>query len=438
VGSFSASSVEQGHGLAELGRLLAERGCPVCRYVEEAERSFYSWFEIESFSAVEVRAGLRAGMGMCTAHTRRLIDEISEDHIMITVMREAVAGARHCLGDDVSPGPCSACDAATFAAERAIHLLLDWLLDPVNARVYAEHRGMCLSHVIQAASAAEPLTLKLLAERLHESLGEADPGALMELLAGVDRDAPLRCRWRGELPADGGAQSTVDGLCGRLAIEACPVCLSTGWIERVYIRWFVERSREDDPSIGSDPGELCPAHLSDVALTDQAAAADASQRKRGARRGELKRLLDGLSELPPPGRRSRRARLDGLERPRAQFVSEPYCPACHARSDIERSQLSLLVASLALSPVRERYLHSHGLCVDHAMKMTDGDLARLVKRHCDARLSVLGWELQETARKSAWACRHEPAGPERDAWLRAIAQVDGRVFEGGAAPTKSG
>jgi hypothetical protein len=71
------------------------------------------------------------------------------------------------------------------------------------------------------------------------------------------------------------------------------------------------------------------------------------------------------------------------------------------------------------------------------MKMTDGDLARLVKRHCDARLSVLCWELEEATRKSAWACRHEPAGPERDAWLRAIAQVDGRVFEGGAAPTRS-
>jgi hypothetical protein len=437
VWSSSASSVEQGHGLAELGRLLAERGCPVCRYVEEAERSFYSWFEIESFTAVEVRAGLRAGMGMCTAHTRRLIDEISEDHIMVTVVREAVAGARHCLGDGVSPGPCPACDAATFAAERAIHLLLNWLLDPVNARVYAEHPGMCLSHLIQAAPAAEPVTLKLLAERLHESLGEADPGALMELLAGVDRDAALRCRWRHELPADRSAQSTVGGLCGRLAIEACPVCLSTGWIERRYLRWFVERSREHDPSISSDPGELCSAHLSDVALTEQAAAADAAQRKQAARRGGLQRLLDSLSELPPPRRRSRRARLDDLTRLRAQLVSEPYCPACHARSEIDRSQLSLLVASLTLSPVRERYSHSHGLCVHHAMKVTDGEVARRVKRHCDARLSVLGWELEEAARKSAWARRHEPAGPERHAWLRAIAQVDGRVFEGGAAPMQS-
>jgi hypothetical protein len=50
-----------------------------------------------------------------------------------------------------------------------------------------------------------------------------------------------------------------------------------------------------------------------------------------------------------------------------------------------------------------------------------------------ARLQVLAWELGELDRKAGWSTRHEPSGPERDAWLRAFAAVDGHVFLGGPA-----
>ncbi|MGB0093870.1 MAG: hypothetical protein WBP81_15235, partial [Solirubrobacteraceae bacterium] len=304
-------------------------------------------------------------------------------------------------------------------------------LDPAHARLYTQHTGMCVPHVVQASRIAEPSILKLVADRLRESLGEAHDGALVELLAGVDRDRERRRRWRRELPELPGAGSTVGRLCDRLAIEACPVCLSVGWSEQRYVEWFVAHSRERDPSIRSDPGELCSAHLNDVALADPAVAAGAAHDKRAARLGELHRLLDNLSELPPTGRRGRRARrFDDLDRMLVQFVAAHRCPACHARSEIYRSQLALLIASTALPAVRERYVHSHGLCARHAMNAGDGQVARLVRHHADARLGVLGWELEETARKYAWACRHETSGPEHTAWLRAVVQVDGRVFEG--------
>src|SRR5579863_6435035 len=82
--------------ISELERLLREPGCPVCRTVEESERSFFSWFQIESFTAAEVQARLRAGMGMCPRHSRHLVDDLGEGdgHIMTTVMRHALAGAR--------------------------------------------------------------------------------------------------------------------------------------------------------------------------------------------------------------------------------------------------------------------------------------------------------------------------------------------------------
>jgi hypothetical protein len=93
--------------ISELERLLREPGCPVCRTLEEGERSFFSWFQIESFSAAEVQARLRAGMGMCPRHSRRLVDDLGEGegHIMNTVMRHALAGARQGFGAAGSPVP---------------------------------------------------------------------------------------------------------------------------------------------------------------------------------------------------------------------------------------------------------------------------------------------------------------------------------------------
>jgi hypothetical protein len=94
----------------------------------------------------------------------------------------------------------------------------------------------------------------------------------------------------------------------------------------------------------------------------------------------------------------------------------------------------LLIASLSLAPMRRRYDESHGLCVRHAIRVTAGASAQLTHRHVDARLALLAWEVEETARKHTWAFRHEESGPEQGGWLRGLAQIDGRVLMGGPAP----
>lgn len=427
-------NVEDPHVLSDLERLLRERGCPSCRYVGEAERSFFSWFEIESFSAVEMHARLRAAIGMCPAHSRRLVDQLGEGHIMTTVAREALAGASQAARGELRPGPCPACETVIFASERARHVLVDGLLEPGHARRYEEHEGLCLPHAVQAARTAEVSTLRLLAERLLATLDDEAAITSSEPLAGIDDAAGRRASWRQRLPEQSNAGSTIELLCRRLELEACPVCLSTGLAECRYTRWFTEGTRQDDPSLRTDPGELCPAHLHDIAVADRSAARQAAERKRAGRMGELHRLLDRLAELPVPARRGRRAGPEDLDRARGEFLSAHHCAACHARQQIERAQLELLVASLSLAPVRERYERGHGLCVHHALRVTAEPSSRWVLRHLDARVGVLSWELRETARKYAWACRHEPSGPEQDAWLRALVQLDGRVFEGGPAP----
>ncbi len=423
------------HVLSELERLLRQPGCPACAYVEEAERSYFSWLQIESFSVAEVQARLRASMGMCPVHSRRLVEEIGEGHVMTIVMREALAGARQRARDELQPGACPACEAAAFSAQRARQMVVDGLSDPHRARLYSGHGGICLAHFLDAVPALERSTLSLLADRLLRSLAESEDSGLVTLLGGSDHDARRRAHWRGRLPAlsdDGG--STLEQLCDRLGIAACPVCLSTGMAGRRYVRWHIDHTAQNDQSLRNDPGELCAAHLHDLALVDRALAAHAIEHKRTAMTGKLTRLLARLGDVPDAARRGRAALAEGLDTVRGEIVTKPYCPACNARDGIARSQLDLVVAALGLSTVRDRYERSHGLCLRHAVQISDGQAARLARRHVDGRLGVLAWEVGETARKYAWAYRHERSGDEQQAWLRALAQIDGRVFEGGSAP----
>jgi len=414
-----AGNAARPHIVSELERLLRTPGCPACRYIDESERSFFSWLEIESFSVAEVQARVRAAMGMCPAHSRRLVDEFGEGHVMTIVMREALAGARLCVRDELVPGPCPACDAVAFGTQRACQMIVDAVSDPVRGRLFFEHGGICLVHFLDAAPVLEPTALKLLADRLLRTLLESEGSVLVEMLGGVDPDAQRRARWRALLPEPPGASSTLDEVCARFEIDACPVCLSTGLVEREYLRWHVERTAQNDPSLRNDPGELCARHLHDLAFADAVLAAQATERKRAAGISKLTRL----DETPATGR-------DGL-------LTTPYCPACNAHDGIERSQLDFVAASLALSSARERYERGHGLCVHHSRQVPDGPAARLARRHLDGRLGVLAWEVGEIARKYAWAYRHERDGHERNAWLRALAQIDGRVFEGGPAPTRA-
>ena len=423
--------------ISELERLLREPGCPVCRCVGESERSFFSWFQIESFSAAEVQARLRAGMGMCPRHSRRLIADLGEGegHIMNTVMRHALAGARQVLRGGGQPGPCPACEAVAFGVQRGRSVLLEGLADPGHARVYCDHDGICLRHLVHAAAVADRSALMLLAEGAAASLEQRDGRVLVSVIAGVDQDAGRRGAWRERLPDDAGGGSTVARLCGQLESEACPVCLARGQADRRYVHWFVERASERDPSLETDPGQLCAPHLHDIAVVDEAGAASAAQRQRTTRLGQLQRLLDRLEQSPPPARRGRR-RVNESPAPGAdELASMEHCPACHARDGVERSQLALVNASLALRPVRDRYEQRNGLCVRHAFQIPEGRAAEVAHRHVDARVSVLAWEVEETARKYAWAYRHESSGPETDAWIRAMGQIDGQAFEGAPPAT---
>jgi len=68
---------------------------------------------------------LRADMGMCPQHARRLLESLGAGHIMTIAMREALAGARLAVRGNAPVGLCPACEAAESGARHARTLLLD-------------------------------------------------------------------------------------------------------------------------------------------------------------------------------------------------------------------------------------------------------------------------------------------------------------------------
>ncbi len=421
---------------SELAALLRADECPACQFLDNAERSFFSWFVNENHASATVQTQLRASMGTCPAHSRRLIEDPGVGPVVTTVVREALAGARACLRGELPVGPCPACASLSRSAGDVAHLLADGLRQEDNLTAYSEHRGICLDHLVAFADIAPPELMTAIAQRLLRSLRELDAAAMLTLLACTDRDGPRRARWRTGLPDIGRSHSTIAKLCEELRVDACPICLAGGVGERRYLEWHKQASYTCDTSLRSSPGDLCSAHLHDLALCDDAAARSALDRKRDATMRALELLIAEMRAIPRATKRRHGAA--GAVAREVQRVLRPLhrCPACRARSTAELRQAELLVAAIALPEIRAAYESSHGLCVRHAMRLSAGTAAEIAHRVLDARLAVLQWELDEIRRKYAWECRHEPAGPEQDAWLRGLAQIEGRILVGSPALTR--
>ena len=419
---------------SELVGLLRTDDCPACQYLDNAERSFFSWFVNENHAAASVQGELRAGMGMCPAHSRRLVETPGPGPVLTTVVREALAGARARLRGETPAGQCPACASLSRSVGDVGHLLIDGLAHEGERGRYAAHRGVCRDHAFALAELASPQLMTVIAQRLLKSLHQSDAAALLTVLAGTDRDAARRGRWRMGLHDVGRSRSAIAQLCARLRVDACPICFAGGLGERRYLEWWTHASQTNCPSLRTDPGELCSVHLHDLGLADGPAGRRAIDRKRVAARRALELLLAETATTPRLSRR-RRGADDTVSR-EVQRILRPQhqCPACRARSTAELRQAELLDAAIALPEVRATYECSHGLCARHALRVAAGTAtAQVTHSVVDARLGVLQWELEEIRRKYAWACRHEPAGPEQDAWLRGLAQIDGRVLIGAPA-----
>ncbi|HJS17371.1 MAG TPA: DUF6062 family protein [Anaerolineales bacterium] len=105
------------------------------------------------------------------------------------------------------------------------------------------------------------------------------------------------------------------------------------------------------------------------------------------------------------------------------------CPVCEHREETARMILSALVEGLDKAEVVEALQSSDALCLPHLQQSLT-----LVREHSvseqllaihRSKLEGLVAELAEFIRKNDYLNIHEGFGKERDAWMRAIAQVVG-------------
>ncbi len=104
------------------------------------------------------------------------------------------------------------------------------------------------------------------------------------------------------------------------------------------------------------------------------------------------------------------------------------CPVCTALRQSENDYVELLPGYLRDDARRERYGHSHGLCMRHwgqVYEHADPTLRSFLRDDQALRLDALAADLGEFVRKSV--VQSEPFGQERDVWIRALRTYAGAL-----------
>jgi hypothetical protein len=247
-------------------------------------------------------------LGMCPAHTRRLLGGELEPATLTSAYREVAKTAVDRVAAAHPPAACPACASEQFNVNLVLMGVLRGLDDQRLAGRYVDAGGLCLPHLLAPVPTAEPSALELVCDTMAERLEHPEG---MSALTGLDRDAPTRAIWRARVPDRATSAfepgDTIHMLRDRLATDACSVCPRTGQAEREYLLWLVAEQREHGQVLTSDPGEVCPAHLADLTGLDPDTGAAAGGRTGDRWRSELRAVSAELA-LPATHPADRRGR----------------------------------------------------------------------------------------------------------------------------------
>jgi hypothetical protein len=288
--------------------------------------------------------------------------------------------------------------------------VVEALRDKAIAELYATGGGFCVPHLSQALRSARRNAAALLARVFAAQMRVAATGpAVTEdrllLVGGADVDAPRRRAWRARVATEAPGSVRAEGASAHVVFDSlqpgCAACRAGAKAEadalsQVECVVLTERTAAACPP-------LCPTHLHDLHGQDSRAAARVAAEMGAEHLARLKEGAGARLSVRDPGR----------------------CVVCEALGMAEREALTAVTVAVQDEAVARVYEESDGLCARHALS---GPQTNAVVRHVlRVRLHVLAWELEEAGRKASWPARHESAGPERTAWLRAPVQLDGRV-----------
>lgn len=382
--------------------LLTAPGCPVCRYAAEASDRYLHWFALEGHSQPATITSLRASLGMCPAHTRRLMNQPGAPVRLTAVYRYVVTAAGDRLaGRDARQAACPGCEHDGAAAGRALDTLTEDLSDPPVLDRLRELGGLCLPHLAAASSTGRPRLVAPLVQTMQAAIAAC--GTRCDWLAGTDPDAGNRAALRAAVPS-GRPPGPV----------ACWPCLTGALAERdALARQLGQAGGGPDPALA-----LCPGHLAD---------ASAAAGGRGVRP-----LLAWQAQCLTLRMHAGSARWMRLRRLGGGLPDE--CAVCHARQTAARRALT--------GPPGESHdpAATAALCIRHhlALRAADPRGARQLARRAIEQADQLAAELADAFDRSARARSHGAPAPGSTAWQRAAAFLDGSVFGGWSRPLPAG
>ena len=411
-------------------------GCPACSLAEESADRWIGYFIAEGNAEDEVVRALRASLGPCPRHTRRLVAARGGADVFARTAVDLAREALRRVGAGAVRSPCPACARETWAGEHATATVLGALArpgaDPLPAGL---ERRFCLPHLLGALSGDGKPALSLrLAEAGGEALLAAEGEDLVLRVCGRDPDATARADLLRTAALPDRRPGLRPWVLSLLALDACPSCMAEREAVRGALGWLATSSQLEPWELRLCPGHLGTLHALD-ALTARRVAAGLAAEWSGAL-ARYAGALAGASGRGPLGRL--RSRTAGRSAHR-NLLGNRACRACDvARSAAARSG-ALILAAIRDPELADAYGRSHGLCVRHLSDMPAAAHEGLCGRILRARLDLLGWELEEAERKRSWFARWEQAGREASAWRRLPGLLGGaEAGITGSPPTAGG
>lgn len=383
--------------------LLRPDGCPVCRYVAEANDRFLGWFALESHADTGMITRMCRSLGFCPRHTRGMLGQPGAAGRMTALYTYLLRAAAQFLAGGMSPsGPCLSCARDAEANDRALETLLAGLGEADIRDRYRDSHSLCLPHLRAAAPRAGRKLATWLADDALSRLPAGPPP--LALLAGErDPDADVRSRLRASLPA---VYSALGG-------DVCAACHTACLQERDTIA----RCATAGPAVSEPLPSLCPAHLRDACADPVGTRLLALESERA------KAWLASLTSA---------ASLGSAFRRRAARHSSAHGGGGRGEC------LACLAVDIMNQDVQARHVagapgHQPVLCLRHvlALRRRDPGGATPFVRAAAVRTQSVLADLGHAFAVQAWAHRDEPLGRKAAPWQRAAALIDGRVYGGG-------
>lgn len=416
-----------------LEEILAKEPCPVCVEAEEWAAAWFASYQSETNADPAMKVRLSRSLGLCTAHTRRLLDTGPAASWLAGGLFAEVtrAGLQRFTGGPAGRAEqCPPCAAADRRVTSLLELLRTSLAHHAAIRdAYAAGSGVCLRHLAGLVTGAPPAVTRLAADRAVRTL-EAGPAEATGALAGADPDLRRRAeRWAPHREAvlraeeQAARRSTAALVELMLTTPACPVCTASQRAQWRLLDWL--------GSCGIAAAELqldaacCGRHLGDLAAIGWQDRADEvarynADRVLAALRPAVTRL--GAARRTPFSRRASARTLAAVFRPVP-------CRACRAAGLAERDERRLLTIVAGDASRRAQLAEAHGVCLGHGLALSrEAALPAAWRDLLVTRLRLLGYELDRATRQTARDGRWRMRGVELTAWTRAPTLLDGAVL----------